>query len=1220
MRLLTSLCFLLFSVALSAQCLIDVSFVSSSCGEDGDSYFVEFSVEGTGDSLWELRRYNLVGEYNTGEVYRIGPLDITTERNLIFRDLTVSNCAFNFQIPFPECPENPCYGFELTDVASFNTGFCFEDIVQLTIIGGNFPVDVSIFAPGDVLIYRDSFFQSPIFITEPLFPGNFVLRATDDAGCLIDTTFFTDFLGCSYLEGRSWLDENENGLQDPEETTPVAATVTLIGENGDFRQSRTDGEGLFVFDEISAGFYQLQIQADSDEFTFEPTIMVAGNDVLNSDINGNLTTNSSVFLPPGDQVTDIDAGWVRRVNCDSLFVFAQPIGDFSECGDTLATELTVFSSTYPVEVQILTINGNVLVEEFLIQGEETFTPDLGPGAYTVEATNPEGCMVSTVFEVVVNQNLTVNILTEGTLCSGEAVVLEAVVEGADPNEIFYNWSTGETTQTITVTGIGTVYDITVTNADNCVGLARTVVSQDTLNFIDLGPNVILDCQTTSATLSVPDPLPRYTYTWFGPLNQILTGPTVEVVVPGRYNVEGQGPDACNIFGSVIVLNQSIPSGLTIEPFDQDTVFCDGQGCFGIMGLNNIDYEHITIDWDGPPEFDESVFPGVNTAGWCSPYPGLYTAILSAPGCDTVRLTYELGNPSCQLISGTLWLDEASNCALDAEDTVIPSYLLEVTNDATGDVYYTFTNNQGEWSVSLVPGTYTIEPILDPEQPFTQCPDLVTVTLADEPVEGVNVFLPVLVSCPLLSTGVTIPFLRRCFDNYAYVEYENTGSATALDAELTVTLDDFLINATPSIPATRRVGQTFTFDLGDVPPFTSVRIYFEFTVGCNAQLGQTHCIEAAITPDEPCVAPQDWDGALVNVTGSNCSGDSLTFTISNVGDNPMTVPLNYIVVEDGIMLTPAPVENGLLEPSEDYIITLPANGSTYMIITNQEPNAPGAPQPTAVVEGCGTNANGNFSTGFANILALDFGNNAQSIACRQNVGAYDPNDKMGYPLGYSGGNIPEGTRLDYEIRFQNTGTDTAFTVVIRDTLSAALDMATFKVEAASHPYTVSVDTHRVISFTFNDIMLPDSSTNLIGSQGAVSFSIDHDVSLLPGDIIDNEAAIYFDFNEPIITNVSRHRIAKDGLPVGVRAVAAQEIAISVYPNPSAGRVNVNLPLAEVNSQDVLVVSDLLGRPLLSSTYGQAAGGWDLSELPTGYYLMLLQDEAGRTRGRTGFVIR
>lgn len=321
-----------------------------------------------------------------------------------------------------------------------------------------------------------------------------------------------------------------------------------------------------------------------------------------------------------------------------------------------------------------------------------------------------------------------------------------------------------------------------------------------------------------------------------------------------------------------------------------------------------------------------------------------------------------------------------------------------------------------------------------------------------------------------------------------------------------------------------------------------------------------------------------------------------------------------------MLSPVPIQNGMLEPSEDYLVTVPANGSTYMVIANQEPNAPGADQPTAVVEGCGRDRNGNFSTGFTNILELDSGNPAQFIACRQNVGSYDPNDKMGYPLGFNGGNIQSGTRLDYEIRFQNTGTDTAFTVVISDTISEVLDLATFKAEAASHPYTVSLDTHRVLTFTFENILLPDSSVNLAGSQGVVSFSIDHDPSLLPGDVIDNEAAIYFDFNEPIITNVSRHRIAKDGLPVGVRSLTAREIPVSVYPNPSNGRININLPQQEVDPQDVLVVADVMGRPMEATTYARAADGWELSRLPAGYYLLLINDRAGRTKGRTGFVIR
>jgi len=333
---------------------------------------------------------------------------------------------------------------------------------------------------------------------------------------------------------------------------------------------------------------------------------------------------------------------------------------------------------------------------------------------------------------------------------------------------------------------------------------------------------------------------------------------------------------------------------------------------------------------------------------------------------------------------------------------------------------------------------------------------------------------------------------------------------------------------------------------------------------------------------------------------------------------MSVPLSYIIVEDGIMLTPEPLVNGLLEPGEDYLVPLAAEGGTYTLITNQEPNAPGSDEPTTVFEGCNGNGQG-FSTGFSNLLPLNSGNPSQSFVCRENVGSYDPNDKMGYPLGWDGGNVNEGTRLDYEIRFQNTGTDTAFTVVISDTLSPKLDLATFKMEASSHDYVVTIDTHRVITWTFNNILLPDSTTNLLLSQGSVVFSIDHDASLSPGDSWENEAAIYFDFNEPVITNRTFHMITKDGLPTSVRGVEAQAVNLQVFPNPVSDLLKVTAPADDIQPTDLVVVTDIHGRPLLSSTYARLGQGLDVRSLPAGYYLLLLNDAAGRTRGRAPFVV-
>lgn len=56
-----------------------------------------------------------------------------------------------------------------------------------------------------------------------------------------------------------------------------------------------------------------------------------------------------------------------------------------------------------------------------------------------------------------------------------------------------------------------------------------------------------------------------------------------------------------------------------------------------------------------------------------------------------------------------------------------------------------------------------------------------------------------------------------------------------------------------------------------------------------------------------------------------------------------------------------------------------------------------------------------------------------------------------------------------------------------------------------------------TFEFNNINLPDSTSNLEGSQGYVSYSIKAKTGLPENTIIKNTSAIYFDYNPPIITN-------------------------------------------------------------------------------------------------------
>lgn len=144
---------------------------------------------------------------------------------------------------------------------------------------------------------------------------------------------------------------------------------------------------------------------------------------------------------------------------------------------------------------------------------------------------------------------------------------------------------------------------------------------------------------------------------------------------------------------------------------------------------------------------------------------------------------------------------------------------------------------------------------------------------------------------------------------------------------------------------------------------------------------------------------------------------------------------------------------------------------------------------------------------------------QTIVC-----AYDPNDKIVTPagIGPNGYILPE-TPLEYLIRFQNTGNDTAMLVVIRDTLDTNLDWTSLQPISSSHDVSIWIENGGVLVCEFNDIMLPDSNVNFLGSQGYIKFKIEPKSDLSVNTEIANSADIYFDSNPPVITNSTLNTI-------------------------------------------------------------------------------------------------
>jgi uncharacterized repeat protein (TIGR01451 family) len=133
------------------------------------------------------------------------------------------------------------------------------------------------------------------------------------------------------------------------------------------------------------------------------------------------------------------------------------------------------------------------------------------------------------------------------------------------------------------------------------------------------------------------------------------------------------------------------------------------------------------------------------------------------------------------------------------------------------------------------------------------------------------------------------------------------------------------------------------------------------------------------------------------------------------------------------------------------------------------------------------------------------------------GAFDPNDKQATPQ-LSPSQVASGKYIDYTIRFQNTGNDTAFNIVISDTLNEDLQASTLQMLVSSHSCKATVKDN-IVFFEFRNILLADKNINEPMSHGFVSFRIQPAATVLPNTIIPNKAAIYFDYNAAVITNTA-----------------------------------------------------------------------------------------------------
>lgn len=496
--------------------------------------------------------------------------------------------------------------------------------------------------------------------------------------------------------------------------------------------------------------------------------------------------------------------------------------------------------------------------------------------------------------------------------------------------------------------------------------------------------------------------------------------------------------------------------------------------------------------------------------------------------------------------------------------------------------------------------------------YFKCP---TLTYPLNKLKTVSVDLPLhLENCPMLTVDIGTPLLRRCFDNIYTVSYCNYSREDIYDGSVSIQLDSFFTIVKSDLSYEGTGEDLYTFSLPTVTAGNCGEFRFTINLSCQATLGQTHCVEAHAYPDSICVEDQlvEWTGARLQIE-SSCEQGVAKFKVSNAGKGDMLQEQSLIVIEDATIIKERELRLG--QGSTESVF-LPGNGATYHAYINQVPNHPGRSTPIAYVEGCG----GINTTGLVNTFPKDDQDLFKAIDCQENIGSYDPNDKAATPIGLESEHyLASNTDIKYKIRFQNTGTDTAFTVVIWDTLSRHLNASTIEAGASSHPYQFdrfqdTLTGLESIRFTFSDIMLPDSNINEPGSHGFVQFRLQQIADLPDGTIIENEAAIYFDFNEPIITNVVHHTIGFPLTRLVVNTIEKEipKEVVSIVPNPFGEFITIERSTLATDIA-LLTIIDVAGREVVASPLYHTTQQIATTRLGKGLYFYRVVNEAGQVIG-------
>ncbi len=878
-----------------------------------------------------------------------------------------------------------------------------------------------------------------------------------------------------------------------------------------------------------------------------------------------VATTNPATLPNGIySIVIIDAAGC--INGTNIGIGSFYLYDTIQITPTYSVALTSTSATCTNGTATSSLSGGFVPPVSYLWSNGATTPSISGltmGNYNLTTTDALGCIATDNTHVYQGVDINVNTTpTPATCLASDGAVIAFASGGMPPYS--YVWSNGATTASQTGIPAGSLY-VTATDANGCLGTGYAYISASTPITITYAATPSLCTSPTgTATLSVSGGTAPYSYTFY--TSPLQTGsPTATNLAPGTYQFKVVDAVGCIRTGAVIVP----PVNVINLSFTQTPALCTlSNGNMTVAATGGA--TPYTYAWN----------TGATTSGITGKPAGWYTVTIT-------------DNVNCK-VSATKYLSNTSPVTVGMSS--VPATCL-------------FTNN-GSATATPVGGTapYT----------YSWSNGGSTPTISG------------------LRTGdywATVTDVNGCTDawNYTFVNYDHYDSSCLCVIKGTVYHD---VNGNcvqdagePGINHIQLhcsgIGYTYTNAAGEyyflVPAgsYTITQTILSYwplascqsnniSVTTSAGFGCSHTVDFAdaMNPIHD-VSIQTWDASfavpgnvysqavIINNNGTTTEGNVLGgYNTDGQIFAPTFMPSSSFAAGSPTWYSTSGGVGPSLAPGASLLYYLDYNVPTYI------------PMGTELV----FKDTAAYQSPVSNWLTDYSPWNNVNYFTTTVVSSYDPNFIEVSPKGWSiDGNISHNdTVLTYMVHFQNTGTYKAQNIVVIDTLDPDLDYKTLRPSFASAECKVSLSQNGVVTYTFPNINLPPESQEPIASNGMFSYTIKTKSGLPYGTQFKNRAAIYFDYNAPIITNTAVNTI---WFPQTVTTVNDNRSTFEIYPNPASHTFNAIINSTHAADAD-MSITNVTGQVLMSKTVALQEGKQtitsDASSLAPGIYFVSFND--------------